>query len=251
MPSNPYTENEEKWKSLSDIDWFTQFIKAWITFNAWYRNSYPSLITEREIINEIKNNANSVRIRAESYLSRADVDSSKFKQHIADLYKLLEEKIINNRGKRVQLLGENKQAQEIFVRRGIIYESTKLPNQEIISLVKNSSNHIIIEISQSKYDRNGLINNIDYKNRLSAEQQKNLLACYKVICPEMPLLSSGSDALNIGDYQFVNDPPLISQAIIETIYKLRCVLFHGKIVPDKDIARIYEPAYHILKMLVG
>src|SRR3990167_8745999 len=107
MPSNPYIENEEKWKSLSDIDWFTQFIRAWITFNAWYRNNYPNLSADREIINEVKRNGNRARDRAENLIQRNDVDGLKFKQHIADLYKLLEEKIIRNKGKRVQLVGEN------------------------------------------------------------------------------------------------------------------------------------------------
>jgi len=57
MPSL-YTENSEKWKSLASIDYFTQFVKAWIPFNAWYKNYYPNLRTDREAINEIKAHPN-------------------------------------------------------------------------------------------------------------------------------------------------------------------------------------------------
>lgn len=45
-----YTDNIEKWKSLSDIDYFTYFVKSWISFNAWYKNSYPNLKTDREAL---------------------------------------------------------------------------------------------------------------------------------------------------------------------------------------------------------
>lgn len=52
--SSLYTENSEKWKSLASIDYFTQFVKAWIPFNAWYKNYYPTIKTDREAINEIQ-----------------------------------------------------------------------------------------------------------------------------------------------------------------------------------------------------
>ena len=251
MPSNPYIENEEKWKSLSDIDWFTQFIRAWITFNAWYRNNYPNLSADREIINEVKRNGNRARDRAENLIQRNDVDGLKFKQHIADLYKLLEEKIIRNKGKRVQLVGENAVAQEIFERRGITYEATQLPGNQYVSNVTNSTGQIIVSITLTEYNESALVNHADYRTKLSSEQQRNLLACYKTICPELSLLSSDpTNNIDMGGYRFTNNSTLIAQAVIETIYKLRCVLFHGEIIPDKDTAGIYEPAYHLLKMVV-
>lgn len=61
--SSPYTEHAEKWKALADIDYFTQFIKAWIPFNAWYMTYYPNLTTDRQAINEIKSTSNKFRDR--------------------------------------------------------------------------------------------------------------------------------------------------------------------------------------------
>lgn len=251
MPSNPYTENEEKWKSLSDIDWFTQFIRVWITFNAWYRNSYTNLSSDREIINEIKTNSNRARDHAENHIRRNDIDGLKFKQHVADLYKLLEERTIRNKGKRIQLVGENSITQEIFPRRSITYKAIRLPRNEYVCNVINSAGEVFVTITQTEYDETDLINHEDYRIKLSPEQQRNLLACYKTICPELSLLSSDPmNNMDIGGYRFINNPLIIAQAVIETIYKLRCVLFHGEIIPDKETSRIYEPAYHILKMLV-
>lgn len=251
MPSNPYIENEEKWKSLSDIDWFTQFIRVWITFNAWYRNNYPNLSADREIINEVKKNGNRARDKAENFIQRNDIDALKFKQHIADLYKLLEENVIRNKGKRVQLVGENSLGQEIFERRGITYEADLLPGNQYVCNVTSSTGQEVVSITLTEYDETALLGHPDYCTKLSPEQQRNLLACYKTICPELSLLSSNpANEIDIGGYKFINDPTLISQAVVETVYKLRCVLFHGEIIPDKNTARIYEPAYHLLKMIV-
>ncbi|MGD1922252.1 MAG: hypothetical protein ACFCAD_27165 [Pleurocapsa sp.] len=45
-----YTENSEKWKALASIDYFIHFVKAWIPFNAWYKNYYPDLKTDPKAI---------------------------------------------------------------------------------------------------------------------------------------------------------------------------------------------------------
>ena len=52
-----YTENEEKWKQLIDIDYFTHFVKAWVAFNAWYKNNFTDVHTDRGAINKIKNDS--------------------------------------------------------------------------------------------------------------------------------------------------------------------------------------------------
>ena len=84
MPSL-YTENSEKWKSLASIDYFTQFIKAWIPFNAWYKNYYPELGTDRKAINEIKTHPNKFRNRLISLLKDQGNEGIAFKSRIAEL----------------------------------------------------------------------------------------------------------------------------------------------------------------------
>ncbi len=67
----------------------------------------------------------------------------------------------------------------------------------------------------------------------------------------MPPIQAGKmDTLKIGNYNFVNDSELIAKAIITIIYNLRNSLFHGQLVPDRNTQLVYEPAYHILRMLV-
>lgn len=54
----------------------------------------------------------------------------------------------------------------------------------------------------------------------------------------------------MGNLHFINDTDQICQGIIEILYKLRNVLFHGETVPDSAINKVYEPAYHILHTLI-
>ena len=72
---------------ISDIDYFTYFIKSWISFNAWYKNSYPNLKTDREAINEIKSSPQCLfRKRFLSLLNGNNEDSSYFKNNLAHFH---------------------------------------------------------------------------------------------------------------------------------------------------------------------
>ena len=54
----------------------------------------------------------------------------------------------------------------------------------------------------------------------------------------------------MGNIHFINDQEKLCKGIIEILYKLRNVLFHGEIIPDFDTNKVYEPAYHILYTLI-
>jgi hypothetical protein len=94
MPTSLYTENSEKWKSLASIDYLTQFVKAWIPFNAWYRSYYPDLDSDRKAINEIKATQNKFRDKLISLLTNEGNDGVSFKSRTAELHLALEEKHI-------------------------------------------------------------------------------------------------------------------------------------------------------------
>lgn len=40
------------------------------------------------------------------------------------------------------------------------------------------------------------------------------------------------------------------KSVITVIYNLRNALFHGQIIPDKEIPKSLRAAYHILRMVV-
>ena len=89
---------------------------------------------------------------------------------------------------------------------------------------------------------------------MTRTQQANLEACYKEIDPHKPislLADSMDDCIEMGDgISFISNTDRICKGLIEILYGLRNVLFHGEIVPDKDTNQVYEPAYHILNTLV-
>lgn len=94
--ANGYIENIEKWKTLTDIDYFTYFIKAWISFNAWYRNHYQNVNSDREAINKIKNKNNTIRSKSIGLLNdnNTSEESTTFKTALSSLHKSLLELLI-------------------------------------------------------------------------------------------------------------------------------------------------------------
>ena len=60
----------------------------------------------------------------------------------------------------------------------------------------------------------------------------------------------GTNYINIAGIHFVNDTEKIAKALIEIIYSLRCLLFHGELVPREEYNKIYESAYYILRVFL-
>src|SRR5947208_16406000 len=100
MPQ-PYIENIRRWVAECEVDYFSYFIKAWIPFNAWFRNHYDEEKGERDIINLIKSDGNVVRSRIIRLLNEADAEAEAFKEHLAQLHLRLERHTLTNRGRRV------------------------------------------------------------------------------------------------------------------------------------------------------
>jgi hypothetical protein len=244
MPSL-YTENSEKWKSLASIDYFTQFVKAWIPFNAWYKNYYPNLRTDREAINEIKAHPNSFRNRLISLLNNRGNDGVAFKSRVAELHLELERKHLFNKSDRITfehiVIENNLRRQNNFSRQTLTYKVERSisgrPQQEIQIDIVRSNGTVKFSYTQSVgFNIDDLISHCDFI-RLSQTQQNNLKACYEEINPSKPinLLSSDlSNCIQMGNLHFVNDSECLCKGIIEILYKLRNVLFHGEIVPDSD-----------------
>lgn len=259
--SSLYTENSEKWKSLASIDYFTQFIKAWIPFNAWYKNYYPNLKTDREAINEIKTHSNKFRNRLISLLRDRGNEGIAFKSRVAELHLELERKHILSKGDRITfervVIEKNPADQKNFSRNHCTYKALRniagRSSKEVDIFVIGRGGVVKFSYTQvDGFDIDELIAHPDFI-RLSQTQRNNLRACYEEINPSKPvnLLSSDlNNCIQMGNLHFVNDSECLCKGIIEILYKLRNVLFHGEIVPDSDTNKVYEPAYQILYMLI-
>jgi hypothetical protein len=260
MSTSLYTENSEKWKNLASIDYFTHFIKAWIPFNAWYKNFYPDLTTDRKAIDEIKSTSNKFRNKLVSLLINGDNDGVAFKSRIAELHSELERKYIHNKGKRITfeniVIENNTQKLSIFNYKSLSYKADRgiagRPKEVQISIV-GSNGAIKFSYTQNDgFDLADLLSNPSFTG-LSQTQKSNLKNCYEGINPTKPvnLLSHDVDnCIQMGNFHFIQDTDKLCKGIIEIIYNLRNVLFHGEIIPDSDTNKVYEPAYQILHTLI-
>jgi len=258
---NLYTENEEKWKLLMEIDFFTHFVKAWVAFNAWYKNNFPDVDTDRTAINKIKNNPNRVKSRFNSLIGGTNEESEIFKNNLGQLHYFLLNNEINNNDTRIYFesfvveLDRSCLEQRKEVRNIKYYVKLTLTKDKItyvIATVKNSSSNTLLNYNHSIYDINHLLDDDNFK-RLTDNQKDNIQALYREANPKKPtcfLTTDESNYIKIGSYKFINDTELLFKGLVEILYNLRNVLFHGQIIPDKNTNQVYEPAYKILKMLL-
>lgn len=261
MPGrNPYIENSEKWKALSSIDYYTQFVKAWISFNAWYKNSYPGLERDRKIIEEIKSNNNTFRDKILALLEGGGNEELQFKALIADLHHTLERKYLYQKnGNRITftdiIIEANPNVSKRMTYRYNTYECERnLTNWKEIKTEVNHRNgkQIYYNKQSNGYNFNEIENDLAYQ-ALTPEVQRCIRDCYKEVNPNKPvsLLNSSTEGdPNIGKYHFISDCEIITKGIITVLYLLRNALFHGEIVPDAETQKIYKPAYQILRTIV-
>ena len=256
-----YTENIERWKMLSDVDYFTQFVKTWVCFNAWYKTSFPDLKTDRAAIEHIKNTNNKVKNEILKHLNNDYPENKKFKSFIGELHHRLESKYVHNKGNRISFreicIEENikKREERSFNRisyraeRDVVIATGKVIETEIL----NSRNVRQFHFQQAKYSFNE-IEVLPNFLALDTNWQRSLRIVYEDINPYKPICltveADSRDKIEVGGVFFANDKDKICKGIITVLYAIRNVLFHGEIVPDKETNRVYEPAFQMLKMII-
>ncbi len=276
-----YTENEERWKQLSDIDWFTNFVKAWIAFNAWYRNHYPNLRTDREILEEIKRTS-SIKNKFNSFLNGNGEKHTYFRDQLGFLHYKLQNKEIKHKEIRlsfeeyVNIDKRSKNLNPPYERFNIIYDISRnsINTEEHyvkfdkISIKRKAGDDILNLINIEIHYENMNVYPDTVKDFIQKDERFSVLSnpqketVINIITTELNpfkiinfLQVSNEDIENrnfyeVGNFKFIKKPDLIFSAVIDILHSLRNVLFHGEIIPDKETNEVYEPAYKILKMLI-
>lgn len=258
-------KNVQEWVKLIDVDWLGQYAKAWIAFNAWYRNylgSRNSSGNDRAIIQKLKSGKKEICSTIAIFFMRAGTESKAFQSNIAELQSLL------------ALTGIKSGGREISFETIVDYEHAKTINETIDDTIYE------IKVDIEKPDRSIVVKDISGENifcgtialkaesvdqdedwfksvfaqtthSLSVSQQETLIAFLKESSPIHNLLTgTENDCIKIENFPFVNDQNLIARALIEILYQLRNTLFHGEITPTPEIQEVYEPAYLILKRVI-
>jgi hypothetical protein len=270
MPS--LRDNLRHWRDSAQIDWFSQFIKAWIPFNAWMTESFGDL-TDRELLDRVKSGTNVVYNRIVPILTwnapqargleggwqDSSQDAQAFREHVGNLSRLLQGCVVDGRRGRVSFetvdIGWNARKDEQLVKwkRTFRVRRDHPNNGEVTLELSGTASNEAFVLTQPLYDRRSLEDEASFQS-LKIEQRSTFLALYDSISPRKVisvLASAGqADVLRCGTTEFVGDPAKVFSALVDVAYSLRNALFHGAITPNEQHNEIYEPAYHVVMRFV-
>ena len=266
-------DNLRQWRDSAQIDWFSQFIKAWIPFNAWMTDTFGDL-PDKDLLDEVRGHSNVVRNRVVPMLTwrpgavrgatggwqDASSEADTFRLEIERLHHLLQSCVVEGRRGRVSFetvdIGHNPKKDDSLVKwtRTFRVRRDHPTSGEVLlemSQPKAATNAFTLKLA--KHERRLLEDDLSFQ-ALKVEQRSTFLALHATVAPRRltsVLAAHGaSDALKFGETSFISDSEKIFSAVVDVCYSLRNALFHGSITPNEQHNAIYEPAYHIVMRFV-
>jgi hypothetical protein len=259
--ANLFVEHKDRWLALAeaDTDFAVMFIKAWLPFNVWYCNNYPDKNNkDRPILEEIKQDNNLFRTRLIALLNGNDAESKQFRTLVGQLHIALEKFYIPDASNRITFtnIWFRENPNRIFTlppKRRLEYKAEIRANNSVQAMILEQGTLATkYSYTYTKYDFIHFSADANL-NALSLEQQTSIQHCFKEINPkkkEAIVTDDKRNNINCGDVLLKNNADFVSKALIELLYNLRCILFHGEIQPSKDNLSVYEPAYYVLRILL-
>ncbi len=249
--------NVRQWLEQSDIDYFTHFVKAWIPFNAWYRHVYGTIESEHDILERVKADGNRMRTRIIAQLAADGADAEQLRNHIASLHRRLSADPLEDRQKRriafdSVCVGRNSTTSVSQQWYGSVYavERNSRPKNDVICTITNKAGNVITIPHAGGWDVD-LLTQLPEFQQLPINKRAILVACYNKVNPYAfrSLLAGSSErsSIDMDGYRFVNDCSAIFAGLVDVLYGMRNLLFHGELMPDPPANRTYEPGYHLLR----
>lgn len=284
--------NVAAWKSIADIqiDYFTQYVKAWIPFNAWFSTTYQNENSDRDILSKVKKENNPFKDKIIQYLTRAGGDSESFKEHLCKLHYELEKNPIPSVSRCIsftRIILEKNLLPSFFnwvEGRGYKYKVIVTYNHSAVQgsqKINVQVMDVLVAVNQSKmnwnqndWDIDELKEHSQYKlqnisrSKVRLEIQKEIINCYQQINPlkptnlvippkrknsRIPIFVEPENCIVINSEKklyFDEDPEKIAKGLIEVLYNLRNALFHGEISPSDEVQKVYKEAYYVLYPLL-
>ncbi|UGS21812.1 hypothetical protein [Flavobacterium cyclinae] len=263
--ANNFVDHKDRWLLIAngDFEYPILFIKSWLPFNAWYCNNYPHHKNkDRPILEEMKSDNNLFKTRIIALLQNSDQDSTIFQSNLVKLHNYLESYKVPNAIENISFKSLNYRVnpKTSFVKahrnhnyKVEIITPTPPNNYRIRIDILNAGGSNIFLYNHTKYDKTHLTSDVNFM-ALSQQKKDVILEGFEAINPKLKeslIVDRKNESLNtISQVLFKNDTLLLSNAIIEILYNIRCILFHGEIQPSKDNLKIYEPAFYMLKQLI-
>jgi hypothetical protein len=259
MP-NTFIENREAWLRMSDIDYVGQFVKTWLAFNAWYRSAYAET-KDRKIIDEFKWQSNPIGNTLRPKLEAQSDDAAQLRSEIGLLHQRLENyELLSGKAtkKRITLrnvfLKENLPIVKTDDRYGFLFRAELLASKQVsVSVTRKRGGACLVNLPAAIHDSSALQRAPGFEN-LSPPQQNVLRRLYSDASPlwfcdltSYDDLEPTSPDLVCGAYTFRCGKDVLFAAVVEVLYEMRCVLFHGELAPSKEAVACYEPAFRLVR----
>jgi hypothetical protein len=134
-------------------------------------------------------------------------------------------------------------------------------------VLKKKNNQTLNRVELHEWSIEKLNQHPDFNAINNTEIQSQLRIAFNYINPKMPvnIVVPPKRNKSLGNYikpknsiivdenknlYFSDDIELVSKAVVQLIYELRCKLFHGEVDPNEANLGVYEQAYNIQKMLI-
>jgi hypothetical protein len=252
----------DNWITKAEPDYYTMFIKAWIPFNAWYFTEYTTK-QDKVAIEQITNTNNKIRNRIETLLTDNDYQSINFRLNLANLHLHLEKRTLLNYGKSVSFKsiiidGNFPTPSTDTDNKGNIYKAIPDKTTGYRAVIIDKSGKSLMDKTFNPYDIDTFLLDNQYIKLGNAKIKDKIKVCFRQINPDNPIdLTTTTKIKNdfiLLDNQlkvkFKNDTQLIAKSIVQILYTLRCLLFHGELDPTEINQPIYENAYNILREII-
>ena len=271
----------EKWVEKSEIDYMTYFIKTWIPFNAWYNRNYADG-NDRAKIQKIKGDSGNAFYKRVSDLLEGSIsaqEGEEFRGYIGALHSQLEALQIryNYRPQEEDVLSFSRCLKSINDRKvingdydGITYYLERFDSptfgevSEVKVTIKNRSGNTTFNYTHNKFDiahaeteLHAQISSLtQIKQAISYLQQLEPIIIKSALQDDLSSLLVGH-SYDCGAFSFVRNPSNATNpsyqttaALIQVLYQLRNLLFHGQIEPTPEMQPVYQNAYLIMRMLI-
>lgn len=267
----------QKWIEHSYADYYTMFINSWIPFNAWYQETYydeQTCKTDKLMVEQVKNTDNKYKNKLKNLLEGRGIgeEVAEFRFHLSQLYSQLESHTIPNGINRLsfhtiwavdsnldsytlsygtysykiqKIVGAARGAKqykiEVINRNcGVTTDVIELFKKDLYELELNASFVALSTDTKKAKVRESLSHILRHK---PANFVKSVTATGRK--PAHSIVIDERTPLYLSD-----DINLDAQAIIQLIYQLRCIIFHGELEPTLANMPIYEHLYHVQKILI-
>lgn len=252
----------DNWISKAEQDYYTMFIKAWIPLNAWYYTEY-STKKDNVAIEQLCSTQNKIRNRIESLLLNNDNISKNFRFYLGQLHFELENRNLLNYGKKVSFKsitidGNFPQPVTDNDRKGNVYKAIPDKNKGYKAIILDKNGKTLMDRTFNPYDFSTFLLDNQYIALTDNKIKEKIRICYEQINPDNPvnlitLSTIKSDYILLDNEQnikFKNDTELIAKGLIQILYTLRCLLFHGELDPTEINQSVYEYAYNLLRVII-